>query len=261
VIAVCVAVFQMASGGRLSSLGGKQAPIVVCACLTVLFVALFGYFQWRFRRFNGQNKAAVELLNAGKLREAGEAFEANAKATGNRLMKAASVYNLAIVKLKLGELGEAASLFGEIERGSFGAAAQFSHHSPGYLSLCMTLDGDLAAAADWLDTARRRTSKPSYYSYVPVLAEAALSCRQGKLAEMDTLAQTKGAEAERGMTGDYSRLFWVFHAFALDGLSSAALSGALAKAAPTSEGEYAFLGVRWPEMAAFLERNRLSKAA
>ncbi|HEY4244064.1 MAG TPA: hypothetical protein VGM88_29830 [Kofleriaceae bacterium] len=89
---------------------------------------------------------------------------------------------------------------------------------------------------------------------IAVLVRAILDCRSDRAPDAARLLAERWGDCEARVTGQQLRLFRVVRAFA----TGAATERELAALAPAWDGEHAYLGATWPEMAAFLASHDLA---
>lgn len=94
-------------------------------------------------------------------------------------------------------------------------------------------------------------------------SRAALHCRAGRFDDAVRLLDERWASCEGALTGGTLRPLRVLRGFAIASSNprNAGLAEvALATSRPSFPGEYDFLGVEWPELAAFLAAHDLASA-
>jgi tetratricopeptide (TPR) repeat protein len=220
---------------------------------------IFGLFYWRFRSFAAANKRAVDLMASGDSAAAADAFRRLARAPLAPVGVAR--LNLGLALLRLGDLRGALEALAAAERSRLKALRPMV---AALIALCDALAGELDVAERWIAEARRRAASPASTTRVHLAAEAIVRLRRGDALGAARLFDETWGELERCTAADLVRAFRVVRAFAAVSAGGAAVAQAadlLAGARPFRAGEYAWIGVAWPEMARYLAANGFSAAA
>ena len=231
-------------------LGGTFMGLVVVS-LVVL--------QRRARRFNRENREAIDLLRRGDLDGAGARFEALRARRWplQRHFTGIVSLNCGVVALRKGEFDRALSLFGAaLDAGVHGQVAQLLAHQ---LTTLSALRGDLDDAAGWL---AQITSAPPPRVVEPALPEAILGCRRGEHRAVATRLEESWREIDNSLQGEAMRQLRIVRALAISAQGpreGGGVDGLLAGCKPFVMGEYDFLATQWPEMAMFLQAHVLSR--
>jgi hypothetical protein len=227
-----------------------------------VIAAILGLAYWRARRFAAANKRGVDLMAAGDSAAAAEIFAPLAR----KWLAPVTVaqVNLGLARLRLADLRGAVEAFAAIERGHGALARAYRPMAAALVALCDAVLGELDAAEKWVAEAHRRTAKPTANTRVHLVAEAIVLIRRGDAASAARLLDQSWGEIERSTAADLVRAFRVVRALAGEtaGGTAATSSGDfLAGARPFRPGEFAWLGVGWPEMTRYLEAKGFASAA
>jgi tetratricopeptide (TPR) repeat protein len=129
------------------------------------------------------------------------------------------------------------------------------------LALAGRIDEADRALAEAERRAKKHPPRPTDAAAV-VLARATIDCRAGRYEAAAKLIDEHWAACEYALTGSQTRLLRVVRAFALacsDPRNAGVADVVVAQSRPPLfDGEYAFLGAAWPEMAAFLAAHGLA---
>lgn len=261
VVLFCVLYFQFRGGsvwGPIAIVGG------VLGGLGVLVGVLLFIVVRRIRRFNLANQAATNALARGELAAARETFTHWAQTTRVPAISALARHNLAWTLVRQGQLEQAIAVFTDNE--AHNAKAIRSNNlgalSAADLALAYALANQLADAERWLRDSEARV-EPGHSPSLPgmrAFARAVIDCRSDRAAEAARALDEGWAEHEAILQGSTVRPLRVIRAFAhaAAGPRSAGIAEAtIASSRPAYPSEYSFLGVAWPEMAAFLASHDL----
>ena len=137
------------------------------------------------------------------------------------------------------------------------ASQKWTPRTAVWIAIAQALHGETAAARSWLAADKRGAADDE----LAIFVEAMVRCRTGECAAAATLLDERWIELEAGLTGRQLRAVRIVRAFAhaaagprATGTSAAILLG-IRRSYP---GEFAFLGAKWPEMAAFLATHELA---
>lgn len=181
---------------------------------------------------------------------------------------AASI-SLGNAQLWAGRLDEAISTFATIERKR---AVLFSSSirtlAAVHLTLAQALAGQLDASERWASETRSRIAKNRDdridYAARLCLAEAVVLLRRGRAEDASALLERNWTIMREILNGNTMRAAEVLSAFAESTRGvrqSNTMAERLLRVEPTLPGDFAFLGVKWPEMQAFLDAHGLGAPA
>ena len=250
--AILAVAYALAGGGQQVS---GTVVLGLVASFAAVAAALFLTSARSLRKFTVANAAASALVFEGKLAEACQAFEANARRFRAPALHPISVFNLADTEMLRGHLARALSLAGAVAihksplRSPLVAAS-----APSLVASCYALLGDLAAARAWMPEAERAGATIAVE--VARVPEAILLCREGRFEELLRCMAERRRAIEATLAGDDLRTMRLLRAFALCMLpnaSDAERAEALAAGRPGAPGECDHLAAAWPELAAFLK--------
>jgi hypothetical protein len=240
-------------------------PFVIAGAMILVFLNfLRGYRQ--VVHFNLTQEPGRLALAQRRFAEAVDLF----RATLPRFAKH-PVYRWAVVlhvvesQLKMGRLDDAIASCAEIERSRILlGGTTIRARLASFTSLLYALKGDVPLAEHWAGHARNRIAKNSDdrmgHTGDLSLAETAIACRRGDYAGALKLLDERWLELRYTMTADTMRVVEVLRAFAeaQGGVrASNVVAERLLRIEPVTKGEFAFLGVEWPEMKTFLAAHGL----
>jgi hypothetical protein len=270
VIAVTCVLASLLAG--VSQFVGSHAQTgLTCAIVGVAVLGIVANRRLRVRqgeRFVRENVQATEALARGDLAAARAGFTPWADQLWMSRATALARHNLAWVRMRQGELRPSLDLLTRNEAGFEGqlTAIGMSGTSAADLALLHVLVGDLEKAEHWLAIAEQRATKGIHLPSLAAMttfSRAALHCRAGRFDDAVRLLDERWASCEGALTGGTLRPLRVLRGFAIASSNprNAGLAEvALATSRPSFPGEYDFLGVEWPELAAFLAAHDLASA-
>jgi hypothetical protein len=249
--------------------------------LTVLpYVVVFGLLFLLLRRFYRSYGESLEFnvaQEAGRLalaeRRFGAAFDVfrrNEAAYAKKPPYAVAVaLALGNAQLFAGNLEDAAATLAKVERSRFVLFSSATRTMAAvHLAFVQALSGQLDAAERWCAEARARITKNKDdrldYAARLCLAEAVVALRRGRSAEASALMTENWNTMREVLNGNTMRAAEVLRAFAeaAGGVrASNTVAERLVRVEPVVPGEFAFLGVGWPEMRAFLAAHHLDAPA
>jgi hypothetical protein len=238
--------------------------IAAIVAIVGMFAIAIVRFQREARRFIVDNHAAITQIARGELDRARDTMYRWAAQTKQPRIAAVARHNLGWTLLRSGELQEAIDVFvaNEKDHAKALAAVRLAPTSAIDLALAYALAGDSTAAERWVAETETRAEVPGLLSVPAMIAfvRAIVDCRRGRHAEAAALLDARWGEYEAITTGEVLRPIRVVRAFALGGAgprNAGMADAALASSRPSHPGEYRFLGVAWPEMAAFIATHGL----
>jgi hypothetical protein len=237
--------------------GDPMREWVSYASMTASIALVFGWIiavRWRTARFNRENNEAVALLRKGVVARASDAFEQLVRRyRWPRDVRLVARLNGGIARLRIGEPKAALELLEPIMRQPLTQALASAEAAVAHAFL-----GQLDQAAKCLD---RAMTTPGADVHTLVWPRALVAARRGELALLARRLDEKWRELEGSLTGETLRSLTLLRAFALATLAGPRGPGdaepLLARVRPVSQGEFAWLTVGWPELAAFLAANQL----
>lgn len=247
----------------------------VCLGLLSSYVAvayLAGIFAWggskvlrysrTWRRFSHLNNEGIAAIARGDLVQARSIFEPWVDDDHAGVATYAR-HNLAWTLLRQGDLRASITLLLENEQQPTSLdEVALAPTTAVDLALCYGLLGELADAEACLAEAVRRKSMRHMLGFPAMLvyAHAILHCRSDRCAEAARLLDQRWAECEATLTGETLRPLRIIRAFAIaaNGPRDAGMAEMMvAQTRPAYAGEFAFLAVSWPDMAAFQAAHKL----
>jgi tetratricopeptide (TPR) repeat protein len=247
------------------ALDGVALVAGIAVAGVVAFVAYFAWLVRRYRRFAAENNQAMIDLGRGDLERAASTLAAWID-RHPRGVSALARHNLAWTRLRQGQLDAAIGLLEDNERRHAGTREFADVGAKGAVDLafCHALLGRLDAASEWIAEADRRPAPAGDQTHgaMHAFARTVLDCRSGRQREASRALEERWAEYESVLPGQVARPLRVIRAFAratADGPRDAGNAEVLlSQARPTYPGEYDFMAVAWPELAAFLESHGLA---
>lgn len=244
-----------------SSLWTSLVPTVLPIALVVFLFILFVRAYRQNDAFNVAQEPGRLALAHKRFGEAIELFRATlplfAKQPGYR---AVATLNVAEALLKAARLDEALATCAEIERSRtmlLGSGVRTRLAT--VTALLYTLKGDVPLAERWAGEARVRIAKNKDdrigHAAWLCLVEATLACRKGDAPGAVRLLDERWLELRYALAADAMRTVEIVRAFAEAGggvRASNSVAERLVRVEPVVKGEFAWLGVAWPEMNAFL---------
>jgi hypothetical protein len=243
----------------------------------VLPFGLFGLiFFWFFRTyrqsvdFNLSQERARIALAEGRAREAIDAFVRLAASHARRpAYETGALLSLAQAQLWAGAIDDAIATLVRVERARrVLGASHVRTLAAAHLAFAYALAGQLDAADRWVREARARVAKNRDDRLVVGahlrLAEATIAIRQGDAARGATLLDERWSVLREALSARTMRVVEVVRALAEAGggvREYHRVGERLVRIEPTTPGEMAFLGARWPEMHAFLAAHGLAAGA
>ena len=226
---------------------------------------MLGWFVFRQRReiqrFNRESAAALARLAHGDLAAARECFWRWAETTRSPNVAAVARLNLGWTLIFQAELDQAiAVLTDSVDRYATELRAQkVLHRNHIANALAYALRGDCDAAETCLDKAL--AARGSQEMLHGVYVAAIIEIRRGNAESAAKVLEDSWVKLESTLTGMDLRPIRVVRGFALAAAgvrAAGTASAALAGIRPMFPGEYHFLGVAWPEMAAFVASHDLA---
>lgn len=249
-----------------SSSGSSWSTIMALAPL--LIVVVLAYFFLRAYKLNdtfnlAQEPGRLAMVNR-RFDEAVELFRASVPRFAKQpAYRAMAVLNVGEALVRAGRLDEAIAAFAEVERSRIlllgsGVRTRIATHT----ALVYALSGEIAVAERWTADARMRIAKNKDdrlgHAAQLCLAEAVLASRKGDHAGAVALLDARWLEMRFSLNADSFRAVEVVRTFAETqrGLrASNAAAERLIRIEPVHKGEFAYLGVNWPEMKLFLDAH------
>lgn len=166
----------------------------------------------------------------------------------------------AAARLAAGEIEQARALFTEVEKNrSVLFASAIRLHAAIQLGMTNALLGELDAAEAWVNEVRTRFRKTKderlANASLLCLVEVIIELRRGRRADALQLLESNWLTLRETLTANHMRVVEVIRSFAEANPGQreyAAPAGRLVRIEPVQEGEFAYLGVGWPEMKTFL---------
>ncbi len=251
-------------GGRDAKIAGELA-LAMFNGLVILIVVVAMRIRRQWRRFAAENARGAAALARGDLKVARGIFGTWASTTRIARASAIARHNLGQTLMRQGELQKAVDILIDNHAGNYKslAAVLLLPVSSVTIALNYALLGNTEAAERWMTEAERRANvaTPPSLPALKIFVRAVLTCRAGQPADAARLLAERWPECEATLTGMTLRPLRVVRAFAIAGAGPRD-AGIAAMALPESRaayvGEYDFLGVAWPEMAAFLASHELT---
>jgi tetratricopeptide (TPR) repeat protein len=220
------------------------------------FVAYFARMNKQARKFVDESADAMAAIARGDLPKAKQIFERWLDAKSPQVQSAAQ-HGLVIVLMRQSQLEQALDVLTKArDRESLTPPSAVTATD---FASCYALAGDLESAQSWLGKAAEREAHTrAMFPALTAFPRAVLACRQGRSADAARMLDEHWSDFEAMLNGQSVRILRVVRAFAHAKASARDAADALANAKPAYPGEYAFLGVSWPEMAAFLASHELT---
>jgi tetratricopeptide (TPR) repeat protein len=262
-VAVVLAIIALVIVYLFATARGHLALLAAALTLAVLMIVGRRAAK-RARAFHADNKAALAALAHGDLTDAQTTWARWAFVKGAPRMAALAGHNLAWTMLRRGELTEAIATLEDNEARNLAAleAIGLAATSAADRALAHGLLGEDSKAESWLEHADKRLPKATIPTAGAIaLARSVVHCRAGRVDVATKLLDEGWADIEATTTGDVLRPLRVVRAFAHAAAGPRAAGVAevgLSSVRPTYPDEYKFLGVKWPEMAAFLAAHELA---
>jgi protein-S-isoprenylcysteine O-methyltransferase Ste14 len=238
----------------------------------VFFAILLIAYRW-FVRSYGQNLDFQIAQEPGRLamaeRRFGPALEVfgrlQASYANKPAYEASAGIALGAAQLWAGRLDEAVHTLAAVERKrTVLFSSSIRTVAAAHLALAHALAGELDAAESWARETRARIAKNRddrlEYAARLCLAEAIVTLRRGQPADASALLERNWTVMREALTANMMRVAEVLTAFAEStrGVRQAnTMAERLLRVEPTLPGDFAFLGVKWPEMQAFLDAHGL----
>jgi hypothetical protein len=260
-ILVFVALYAIAGGtGR----GTVVMVGIMTACLVIILAIATARTLRHVREFQTENTAAVAALGRGELESARATFSRWAESARYPRLAAVANHNLGWTLARQGQLQRAIEVAAANDERRLSAlqANGLGPTSAIDLALYHALAGSLDDARRWLGVADGRKAMVTLPTApaMRAMAQAVIDCRDGNAAEAARALDERWREYEALLTGDIVRPLRIVRAFARAAAGPREVGTAqmeLVSARPAYPGEYAMLGVEWPEMAAFLAAHEL----
>jgi hypothetical protein len=236
-------------------------------------ILLLGVVFYATARSQKRRREAVTLetkglaaLQRGELDKSHEAFAMLAQSRV-ATFAAAGRHSLAWLATRRGELDDALALLVDTDNHyrrelvALKLAANLACARAFTLALLGRVDDAEAALRLAEDLAEQHAPRPKE-APMRVLTRGVIDCRAGRAEAAVKWLDDHWAECEYTLTGSETRLLRVVRAFALaqSGPREAGVVDATVAQSrpPRFDGEYAFLGAKWPEMATFLTTHGLA---
>ncbi len=260
------ATHQICAAACTSSASSSWSTILALSPL--LIVVVLAYFFLRAYKLNDTFNLAQEPGRLAMVHRRFDEAAALFRASVPRFAKqpaylAMAVLNVGEALLRAGRLDESIATFAEVERSRVlllgsGVRTRIATHT----ALVYALSGDTALAERWTTDARMRIAKNKEdrlgHAAQLCLAEAILSARKGDHAAAVALLDARWLEMRFSLNADSFRAVEVVRTFAETQRGVRASNAAaerLIRIEPVSKGEFAYLGVKWPEMKLFLDAH------
>jgi hypothetical protein len=263
-IVAVVAIALLASATlTISGAGFELMTMATVAAIWgfVLFGGVMVWFLWTAHRFYAATDAALVALGRGELERAAEVWSAWEATRAPEMVRAQAAHNLGWTVIRQGQPRRAIQILGSNDRRRRAGltSASLAATTAQDLSLCHSLIGELEAAEAWFDESerRRRTKAPATFGAMRAFTRAVLDCRAGRAKDAARELRDGWAEIESTAPTELLRPMRVVRAFATAG-GAAKKAGDLGSLRPAYAREFDFLGVEWPEMAAFLAAHDLA---
>lgn len=229
-----------------------QAAIATGVAVVGWLVGYAAFARIHARAFNAGSVEAMAMLSRGEYDQAIAQWSRWGKGlTVPGVVIAATWQNIAWVTLRRGELRKALDLYAMLEKQHLRGLRANKLDSICALDrgLCLALLGELEAARHAVAEAGMRSVRAhSSYAAGKAFTESVIACRDGRAAVAVKLFDEHWSEYESSATPDVTRPLQIVRAFASQTTPSITSS---------YPGEFAFLAVAWPEMAAFLTTHSL----
>jgi hypothetical protein len=257
-LAIIAAVIYLAT----QSTAGIIGLVVLLGFITLNVVRT----RRRQRRFVVDIDRGITALVRGDLNEAHDVFQDWAEQATLAPMAALARHNLAWTVMRQGDIQHSANL----------STHNRAHHKAalrriGMLAICNVDIALCEALLGRLDTAETELADvdnheairtPGTLPAMKAMVRAVIDCRSGRGEDAARVLQEHWSEYEGALTGETLRPIRIVRAFAIaaSGPRNAGQAETLLSSArPAYPGEYAFLGVAWPEMASFLAAHQLDR--
>lgn len=270
-------VLLMVMAGAVVGLGWPSLPsftastwtiaLVVTAVglMVLILVGLTASNMREMRRSQAEINEALARLARGELAYARDVFSGIAERTSLPIVSAVARHNLAWTLMRQGELQRAIDVLAGNEEHHGKELTRIAMHPTSAVDLALdhALVGHLDEAEAWMAKATQREAAGTIPSYraMKAFSQAVIDCRQGRAAEAARQLDDKWSEYEATATGSEMRPLRVVRAFAHAAAgprNAGVVETMLAGIRPAFTGELDFLGVAWPEMAAFLASHQLT---
>jgi hypothetical protein len=241
---------------------------------TFVPIVLGGLFFWWFFHtyrqsldFNLSQERARMALAEGHVREAIDALSRLATAHARRpAYESAALVSLAHAQLWAGRFDDAIATLSRIEktRRVIGAS-QPRTLAAAHLAFAYAIGGQLDAADRWAGEVRARLAKNRDDRLLVGahlrLAEATVAIRRGDVERGAAMLDERWSLLREALSARAMRVAEIIRAFADAGggvREYHRVGERLVRIEPTSPGEMAFLGARWPQMNGFLAAHGLA---
>lgn len=220
----------------------------------------------RMRRFATENNLAIGALGRGELAQASEVLVRWAR-DRHPMISATARHNLGWTLMLEGRVEDATRILEDAAAHHDGALIRTALLPTTRLdiALCHALLGHLELAEAWCAKAALPVKAPPQPTFPGMMAvlRGVIDCRRGRSADAVVALEHAWDEHEATMTGEILRLMRVVRAFACAASEGPRHQGhverVLGDLRPRYAYEFAFLGGRWPEMAAFLAAHQLDR--
>ena len=236
-------------------------PTVLPLLVVVLIVFLFLRAYRQNDTFNLSQEPGRMAMAHRRFAEAVDHFRATVQRFSMQpAYRAVAMLNVGDALVRAGRFDEAIAHYAEIERSrtlKLGTTVRMRIATQA--ALIHGLRGNIPVAEQWLQDARVRLAKNKDdrigHAAHLCLAESVVSARKGDPAGAVAQLQARWLELRYAFTADLFRVVEVVRSFAetQNGMRASNAAGErLIRIEPVLKGEFAFLGVAWPELQMFL---------
>lgn len=253
-----------------------SAMWVTVAPYAAFFALFFFMYRWFLRaygqslEFNLAQEPGRFALAERRFGAALELFARNQTAYAKKPgYEAAASISLGLAQLWAGHLDLAIATFAALEKKrTVLVTSSVRTLAAVHLAFAQGLAGQLDASERWCAEARARLAKNRddriEYAARLCLAETVIALRRGRSAEAGALLERSWTPMREVLNANSMRVAEVLRAFAESAggvRQSNTMVERLLRVEPVLPGDFAFLGVKWPEMQAFLDAHGLGTAA
>lgn len=208
-----------------------------------------------------RNQTAVNLLNAGRVDEAGRIFEDLSDSERNTAAHPVYVFNRAVAYVLQGRPRRAYSLFNAVDRSgafTFGFASSYLPLLYIEIGTCLALMGQLEAAREFRHRISKSLDRGDWGRVV--FLDALLLVRTGDHEAAQGYIREHWRAAEGMLRVPTMKALRLIHAFSLARLGrepTPEFRSLVEGVRPCRSGEFDWIGAEWPEMLAFLQGQGL----